>query len=135
MFYGRGAGGAPTASAVLGDVREAAAALKLGGHRPIPLAERLPIKPIDDLPSAFCVNLLVADEPGVLAQVAGALAENGVSIRVMEQHDIAAEEIGTARLIFITHVAPERKLRQTLAAFDQLDVVEAIDSVLRVFGE
>lgn len=135
MFYGRGAGGDPTASAVLGDVREAAAALKLGGHRPIPLAERLPIKPIDDLPSAFCVNLLVADEPGVLAQVAGALGENGVSIRVMEQHDITGQELGTARLIFITHVAPERQLRQTLAAFDQLNVVQAIDSVLRVFGE
>ncbi len=135
MFYGRGAGGNPTASAVLGDVLEAAAALKLGGHRPMPLAERLPIKPIDDLPSAFCVNLLVADEPGVLAQVAGALGENGVSIRVMEQHDITGEEVGTARLIFITHVAPERQLRRTLAAFDQLGVVKAIDSVLRVLGE
>ncbi|NNE96419.1 MAG: homoserine dehydrogenase [Acidimicrobiales bacterium] len=135
MFYGRGAGGEPTASAVLGDVLDAAAALRRGGHRPMPLAQRLPIKPIDDLPSAFCVNLQVTDAPGVLAQVAGALGENDVSVRVMEQHDIAGEEAGTARLIFITHVAPERQLRRTLAAFDKLAVVKAIDSVLRVLGE
>ncbi len=134
MFYGRGAGGEPTASAVLGDVIDAAAALKLGGHRPIAVGGRVPIMPIDDLPSAFCVNLLVRDEPGVLAQVAGALGTNGVSIRAMEQHDIAGGN-DSARLIFITHAAPERQLRTTLAAFGELDVVLGIDSVLRVLGD
>ena len=133
MFYGRGAGGEPTASAVLGDVLDAAAALQQGGHRPTKEGSRLPIMPIDDLPSAFCVNLQVTDEPGVLAQVAGALGANGVSIRAMEQHDI--EDSETARLIFITHAAPERQLRQTLAAFGELPVVQGIDSVLRVLGE
>ncbi len=133
MFYGRGAGGGPTASAVLGDVLDAAAALQQGGHRPTKKGSRLPIMPIDDLPSAFCVNLQVTDEPGVLAQVAGALGENDVSVRAMEQHDIEGSE--TARLIFITHAAPERQLRETLAAFGELPVVQGIDSVLRVLGE
>ncbi len=138
MFYGRGAGGAPTASAVLGDVLEAAAALRLGGHRPVTVGERVPITPIDDLPSAFYVNLEVADAPGVLAQVAGALGDNGVSIRIMEQHDLHPDDGGhrpeIARLIFITHGAPERDLRNTLAAFERLPVVETVRSVLRVVG-
>ena len=138
MFYGRGAGGFPTASAVLGDVLEAAAALQQGGHRPITVGPRVPITPIDDLPSAFYVNLEVSDAPGVLARVAGALGENGVSIRTMEQHDLQDIDIGvdgeTARLVFITHAAPERELRRTLTAFKEMDVVRGVRSVLRVIG-
>jgi homoserine dehydrogenase len=138
MFYGRGAGGAPTASAVLGDVLEAAAALERGGHRPITVGRRVPITPIDDLPSAFYVNLEVTDAPGVLAQVAGALGRHGVSIRTMEQHDlhtaVPSSNNETARLVFITHASPERNLRATLAAFEELDVVKVVHSVVRVIG-
>ncbi|NNF52940.1 MAG: homoserine dehydrogenase [Acidimicrobiales bacterium] len=139
MFYGRGAGGAPTASAVLGDVLEASAALRQGGHRPVSVGPRVPIKPIDDLPSAFYVNLEVTDAAGVLAQVAGALGQHGVSIRTMEQHDLHDVEHdangGTARLVFITHAAPERNLRETLTAFKGMKVVRGVGSVLRVIGQ
>ena len=112
MFYGRGAGGAPTASAVLGDLIDAAVNRHKGSH-----AVRRPARPrprsgpIDDVESAYYLNLEVLDRPGVLAQVAGVFGDHGVSIRSMEQEGLGDE----ARLIFITHRAREADVQATLA--------------------
>jgi len=131
MFYGRGAGGPPTASAVLGDLIDAAANRARGTHRPVPSGPRARIRPIDDLESAYYVNLEVGDAPGVLAAVAGVFGRHGVSIRSMEQEGLGDE----ARIAFITHGAKEANLRSTLQDLRGLDVVTDIRGVLRVVGE
>ena len=131
MFYGRGAGGRPTASAVLGDLIDAACNLRQGHAASIGALERARIAPIDDVTSAFYLNVEVDDRPGVLAQVATVFGEHGVSIRSMEQEGLGGE----ARLVFITHAARERDLRSTLQDLRSLDAVRSVGSVLRVIGD
>ncbi len=128
MFYGRGAGGYPTASAVLGDVIDAASNLGKGAHGSIGTFAPCRIRTIDEMQSAFYVNLVVSDEPGVLGSVAQIFGENAVSIRSMEQDPVD----GGARLVFITHAASESSLRKTLKTLGALDTVASINSVLRV---
>lgn len=130
MFYGRGAGGLPTASAVLGDVLDAAQNLAKSTHASIGSIGRSRIRPIDELRSAFYVNLEVVDEPGVLALVAGVFGTHGVSIRSMEQEGLDDQ----ARLVFITHEASESAVRSTLRELSSLDAVQRVNSVLRVIG-
>ena len=131
MFYGRGAGGRPTASAVLGDLIDAAGNLRQGHSASIGALERARIAPIDDVTSAFYLNVEVDDRPGVLAQVATVFGEHGVSIRSMEQEGLGGE----ARLVFITHAARERDVRSTLQDLRSLDAVRSVGSVLRVIGD
>jgi len=131
MFYGRGAGGRPTASAVLGDVVDAAINVHRSTHRTVPGAlstEVASIRAIDDLESAYYVNLEVADSPGVLSTVSGVFGGHGVSIRSMEQEGLGEE----ARLVFVTHRAVERDLQSTLHDLRKLDVVHGVRSVMRV---
>ncbi|MGY6500818.1 MAG: homoserine dehydrogenase [Acidimicrobiales bacterium] len=130
MFYGRGAGGMPTASAVLGDVVDAA--LNLGQGRAAAMATRttLPVRPIDELRSEYYINLEVADRPGALATVAGVFSEFGVSIRSMEQEGLGSE----ARLVFITHEAVEADVQSTLHRLRELEVTDRVASVLRVIS-
>jgi homoserine dehydrogenase len=140
MFYGRGAGGFPTASAVLGDVVDAAANLSKATHASLGSFSKAKVRPIDDLHYRYYLNLEVADRPGVLASVAGIFGAHGVSIRSMEQESLGGEAAppvpaeGQARLIFITHEAREADLRATLHELRDLDVVTSIGSVLRVIG-
>ncbi len=137
MFYGRGAGGFPTASAVLGDVIDAAANLVKGAHASIGSFGPARLRPVDDLRSPYYVNLEVRDHHGVLATVAGVFGTHEVSIRSMEQEVLSADE-GTppssARLIFITHAAREADVRATLHELRSLESVESVGSVLRVVG-
>jgi len=130
MFYGRGAGGRPSASAVFGDLIDAATNIQRGGAS---LGElpRASIRSIDDIESAFYLSLDVADQAGVLATVAAVFGAHGVSIRSMEQEGLG----GDARLIFITHPAREANVQRTLADLAQLDVVARVGSTLRVIGE
>jgi homoserine dehydrogenase len=128
MFYGRGAGGDPTASAVLGDVIDAASNLTKRTHASIGTLVRAKLRSIDELASPFYLNLEVADEPGVLAEVAGVFGEHAVSIRSMEQESLERD----ARLIFITHRAREADVQATLRELAQLDIVRSVGSVLRV---
>ncbi len=128
MFYGRGAGGSPSASAVLGDVIDAAVNLRKGSHASLGTFTRRRIRSIDEVSSAFYVNLVVADEPGVLAAVAGAFGRHGVSIRSMEQSDLG----DGARIVFITHEAGESAVRSTLRELNDLPAVRRVNSVLRV---
>jgi homoserine dehydrogenase len=128
MFYGRGAGGMPTASAVLGDLLDAAANLRKGAHASLGALAKARIAPVDDVSSEYYLNLEVADLPGVLASVAGVFGRHGVSIRAMEQEGLGAE----ARLVFITHVARERDVQATLSELRDLDVVDRVGTLLRV---
>jgi homoserine dehydrogenase len=128
MFYGRGAGGGPTASAVLGDLIDAAGNLRRGAHASVGRLPRADIRPIDENRSEYYLNLEVADRPGVLHAVSGVFAEHGVSIRSMEQEGLGAE----ARLVFITHEAPEAAIQATLCDLAVLDSVDRITSMLRV---
>jgi homoserine dehydrogenase len=131
MFYGRGAGGGPTASAVLGDLIDAATNLRSGTHASIGRLPRAELSPLDDVRCEYYLNLEVADKPGVLHAVAGVFAEHGVSIRSMEQEGLGDE----ARLVFITHDATEASMQATLRDLDGLDAVDRITSVIRVVGE
>lgn len=131
MFYGRGAGGDPTASAVLGDLVDAAVNLKKKTHADLVALTRRPIRPIDELHSSYYVNLDVVDRPGVLRAVAEAFERHGVSIRSLEQEGIGE----SARLIFITHQAREADVQATLTDLRGLDVIHDITSVLRVVGD
>jgi homoserine dehydrogenase len=130
MFYGRGAGGAPTASAVLGDLIDAAGNLRKGAHASIGRLPRADICPIDEVRSEYYLNVEVVDRPGVLHSVAGVFAEHAVSIRSMEQEGLGDE----ARLVFITHEAPESAIQATLRDLKELDTVGRIASMLRVVG-
>ena len=131
MFYGRGAGGAPTASAVLGDLIDAAVNLRRGAHATVGALPRASIRPIDEVRSEYYLNLEVVDRPGVLHAVSGVFAEHDVSIRSMEQEGLGDD----ARIVFITHEAPEAAVQATLHDLRQLDVVRTVTSVLRVIGE
>ncbi len=128
MFYGRGAGGAPTASAVLGDLIDAAANRAKGSHASVGALARARLRPIDEVRTAYYLNVDVRDRPGVLAAVAGAFGDHGVSIRSMEQEGLGAE----ARLVFITHEAREADMQATIRELHKLDAVDRIASVLRV---
>jgi len=131
MLYGRGAGGLPTASAVLGDLIDASVNLSSGGAGRIGKLSRARIRSIDDLESAYYLSMEVSDQPGVLAQVATEFGRFGVSIKSMEQ-----QELGTgARLIFITHVSRESDVRSTLRALRELDVVKDFHALIRVIDE
>jgi homoserine dehydrogenase len=130
MFYGRGAGGDPTASAVLGDVVDAAVNLRKGTHASLGTFAPAVFASPDDLSSAYYLQIEVADRPGVLAAVASAFGAHGVSIRSMEQEGLDEQ----ARIIFITHVARERDVERCLDDLRALDAVRQIVSVLRVIG-
>ncbi|HEX6166348.1 MAG TPA: homoserine dehydrogenase, partial [Acidimicrobiales bacterium] len=130
MFYGRGAGGSPTASAVLGDVIDAALNRTRGSHATVGKLAKARLRPIDETETAYYLNMDVYDQPGVLAAVAGVFGRHDVSIRSMEQEGLGGE----ARLVFITHVAREAAVQATVRELHHLDAVDRITSVLRVIG-
>jgi homoserine dehydrogenase len=131
MLYGRGAGGGPTASAVLGDLVDASRNLRAGAPAPAPKRASTSVRPQAELRSAFYLSMDVADRPGVLATVAKVFGDHKVSIRAMEQVGLADE----ARLIFLTHVAREGDLLATIDELRRLQAVDRVSGVLRVIGE
>ena len=128
MFYGRGAGGEPTASAVLGDVIDAAINLRKGTHAPLGTFADAKLLPISEIHCEYMIGLEVADKPGVLHAVTGVFARNSVSIRAAEQDGIGSD----ARLVFLTHDAKEASVQSCLAEFKSLDVVKHVGALLRV---
>ena len=141
MLLGRGAGGPPTASAVLGDLVDAAHNLAVSGTaRRLELHE-VRIRPIDDLRCAYYLSLFVADRPGVLSAIAGVLGAHSVSVRSMEQ-DVPqpAGQVdglqfeGEAHLVFVTHPAYERDVQACLHEIHQLGAVRRIANLVRVVG-
>ncbi|MEX1217066.1 MAG: homoserine dehydrogenase [Acidimicrobiales bacterium] len=137
MFFGRGAGGDPTASAVLGDLVDAAQNLRRGAHASLGSFIRLPVRPGDDLAAAWYLSLLVDDRPGVLAAVAGVFSDYGLSIDSMEQHSLSGPDhaANEARIDLIIHPALEREVRATLVALHALEAVRTIGSTIRVLVE
>lgn len=137
MFYGKGAGGDPTASAVLGDVVAVARHRVGGGRGPGESAYAdLPLLDIGQALTRYHISLDVADRPGVLAQVATAFAEHGVSIETVRQQIVRDDETGQARanLIVVTHTAPDAALSATVDALAKLPTVDEVTSVMRVEG-
>ena len=131
MLYGRGAGGRPTASAVLGDLIDAAGNRCRGTWTPIGALGEALICPIDDLVSEYYINMEVLDRPGVLAAVAGVFGRHRVSIRSMEQEGLGDQ----ARLVFITHEATERDVQATLGDLRELESVRGVPALLRVISQ
>jgi homoserine dehydrogenase len=130
MLYGRGAGGGPTASAVLGDLVDAARNLLAGAPAPAPKRTSTTVRPQSEMRSAFSLSMDVADRPGVLAAVAKIFGDHDVSIRAMEQVGLADE----ARLVFLTHVAREGDVSATIDELRRLPAVDRVSGVLRVIG-
>ncbi len=131
MLYGRGAGGCPTASAMLGDLISASRNLRRGVADGFGRLTEARIRPIDETSSAFYLQLDVDDAPGVLAAVAGVFGEHEVSIKSMEQE--GQGEI--AHLVFITHLAREASMQATIRGLRDLDEVRAVGALIRVIGD
>lgn len=131
MFYGPGAGGAPTASAVLGDLVAVARNRVAGGRGPRESAyAALPVQPMGEVISRYHIDLDVADRAGVLAAVASAFAEAGVSISTVRQEGRDDD----ASLVVVTHGAPDAALAGTVASLADLESVRQVTSVMRVMG-
>jgi homoserine dehydrogenase len=132
MFYGRGAGGRPTGSAVVGDLVDVARARQQGarGVGCTCLYQRR-VRGMEDVDTQYYVALDVADRPGVLAQVAAVFAEHAVSIRSVLQRGKGER----AQLVLVTHLAREGGMRRVLRGLERLAVVGNLASVMRVEGE
>jgi homoserine dehydrogenase len=132
MFYGAGAGGVPTASAVLGDVVAVARNLLAGTRGPDALTyAKLPVLPMGETLTRYNVALDVADRPGVLARVAETFARHDVSIKAVRQEGRGDD----AQLVIVTHIAPDAALSRCVTELETMDSVRAVASVMRVEGE
>jgi homoserine dehydrogenase len=131
MFYGRGAGGDPTASAVLGDLVAVARNRLAGAADPGTTGYAgLTVRSMADTPTRYHVSLDVADKPGVLATVAQEFARHGVSIATVRQDGHG----DAATLVIVTHSAPDAALSATIDALREMPAVRGVTSVLRVEG-
>jgi homoserine dehydrogenase len=137
MFYGQGAGGAPTASAVAGDLVMAARNRVLGSRGPRESRyAQLPVAPMGFIMTRYYVSMNVADKTGVLSSVAAEFAKREVSIAEVRQEGVAdmdGRRVG-ARIVVVTHTATDAALSETVDALADLDVVQAVTSVLRLEG-
>jgi len=133
VFSGRGAGGAPTATAVIADIVDCARNLRAGARARVPPAAlpARPLRPIDDVVLPQFVSLQVTDRPGVFAIVAAIFGEEQVSIASIVQKSRGA----VADVVMVTHAAPERAMRRVLNRLQALDVVKAIHNSIRVAAE
>ncbi|WP_090095176.1 homoserine dehydrogenase [Lentzea jiangxiensis] len=132
MFYGQGAGGAPTASAVVGDLVAVARNMVASGRGPRESAyAALPAQPMGNTPTRYHISLDVADKAGVLSQVAAVFAEHDVSIAAVRQEG----RVEDASLVIVTHAATDAALRSTVDKIGGLPVVRDVVSVMRVEGE
>ena len=147
MLFGRGAGGLPTASAVIGDLVDAAHNLTVKGVARKLELHQVAISPIDDLRCAYYLSLFVADRPGVLSAISGVLGRHNVSVRSMEQDapepetalaagagSVDERDAGQAHLVFVTHPAYERDMQACLHELRRLEAVRRIGGLVRVVG-
>jgi homoserine dehydrogenase len=132
MFYGAGAGGVPTASAVLGDAVAVARNRIAGTRGPDPSTyAKLRTLPMGEARTRYHVALDVADRPGVLAAVAETYARHEVSIKAVRQEGRGED----AQLVIVTHAAPDAALSRCVTELETMDSVRAVASVMRVEGE
>ncbi len=137
MFYGRGAGMEPTASAVVGDVMAIARNIMVGvSRRSAPLGYQddkiieLPIKPIGETSSKYYLRFSVVDKPGILAKISGALGENGISIESMVQS--ASKKGEVVPIVIMTHEAREMDVRKALEKIDSLSITTEKTNLIRI---
>ncbi|MFD3697751.1 homoserine dehydrogenase [Streptomyces sp. NPDC058646] len=136
MFYGPGAGGSPTASAVLGDLVAVCRNKLAEATGPGESAyTQLPVSAMGEVVTRYHISLDVADKPGVLAQVATTFAEHGVSIDTVRQQGRPDGVGNEASLVVVTHRAPDAALSGTVEALRKLDTVRGVASIMRVEGE
>jgi homoserine dehydrogenase len=130
MFVGRGAGGAPTASAVVADLIDVARNRRSGAHGRIGTSalRREALRPMEETSSPFYLLMQVTDRPGVFARIASIFGEEGVSIASIVQKSRGQ----TADIVMVTHMTQERQMRRVLARIETLDVVGAVRNVIRV---
>jgi homoserine dehydrogenase len=137
MFYGRGAGQMPTASAVWSDVLEIARSLAHGASAhsvelPSVAAHPLPLQPMEEIRCAYYLRVMALDRPGVLSQIAGILGQHNISIASVLQKGRAAAE--AVPVVMTTHDAREKDMRHALAAIDTLPVVAGKTVSIRIEG-
>ncbi len=132
MFYGRGAGEMPTASAVVGDVMDIARNILFNckGRIRCTCYRDIPIKSIDDCSNSYFIRLQTVNRPGVLANIAGAFGENNVSIAQFVQKNVHPEE---AELVMITEKVQEKYFRNAVEALQKMDILKEISAILRVY--
>ena len=131
VFSCPGAGAAPTASAVIGDVLSACHQLSSKQSNLYPLRSRKnENKNFDDVSSSWFIRLSVSDEPGVLASIAGTFSENNVSIESVIQEGRGVQ----AELVLVTHEAPEKDMQNSIKQISSLDSVTSVTSTLRVYS-
>ncbi len=133
MFFGRGAGELPTASAVAADIMDAALNILKDDRGRIACTcfEHKELKPMDEVESKFYIRLLVADRPGVLAAIASAFGDQQVSL----QSVIQKENLGNkAEVVLVTHRTKEGYIRKALKTLEAMEAVEEISNVIRVEG-
>lgn len=132
VFYGRGAGEMPTASAVVSDIVDVAGRRCGGGRRGGSVwadEARMPVVPVEEVVTSYYLRFIVVDQPGVLALIARILAEEKISIESVIQHGRSED---TVPLIIMTHEAPERAMRRAVAEIDRLEIVKEPTRVIRV---
>lgn len=136
MYYGRGAGDIPTASAVVADIAEIASCIRAGYKRPPLYISATPprIKKIEEISSKYFLRFSAHDRPGVLAKIAGTLGEHNISIASMIQKGRASGEDGVP-IVILTHMARERDVRDALLKIDALAVIADKTFLLRVEGD
>jgi homoserine dehydrogenase len=134
MFYGQGAGAMPTGSAIVGDIIDVARNIQFGstGRVACTCFEDKRLKPMDEISARHYLRTQVADRPGVLAAIAKVFGEEGVSLASVLQMGASGE---TAEIVWLTHPAEERQMRQSLARIEKLDEVEEISSWIRAETE
>lgn len=134
MFYGRGAGAGPTASAVVSDIMDVARGLSQNGRHYCPEVFKpwgghLDVQQMEEIETRYYIRLQVVDRPGVLAVIAKAFGDNHVSLESVIQKGTGLPVVG---LVFITHAVKEKNLRSALACIRTLSVVREVASVIRV---
>jgi len=134
MFFGRGAGEMPTASAVVGDIITAARNIVHGvtGRISCTCFEDRPIAKIGEIQSEYYLRLKVADKPGVLASIAGVLANQNVSIASVVQKNTGKN--GSAEIVLITHKVDENSIRDALQIIGGMSIIDSISNIIRVEG-
>ena len=134
MFYGRGAGRYPTASAVVSDIAAVARAVAYGGMGPRwypPVANAYTMAPIDDYEARYYIRCVVRDQPGVMGRITSALGENQVSIAAVHQFENDLSD-GHASVCIFTHWAREGGVKQSLAAIGGMNFLEGVPTLIRI---
>jgi homoserine dehydrogenase len=138
MFFGPGAGSGPTASAVVSDVLNVAAAMQAMGDRATPVINPMlacshsdfcPIASLDDLETRFYVRFLTSDRPGTIGHIGSCFGNRLVSLESLVQTEVNGDE---AQVVVVTHAVREGDFRAALADIHASDAIRSVASVLRV---